>query len=278
MLQKTTNGNIGTGSNDTRRKKAANLIYCTNDYSMFITQTGNREKNSGHVKYLTKAIEDENLLHAQPICVNEKMEIIDGQHRFQAAKTLGLDVYYYIVDGLGIRQTQKLNSKLKNWTVEDYMHSFANDGHNNYIVYRKFYDENSDIIDHNLAQVLLGDYTTYSGGHGQMFKDGEFKIKDYAVALERMEKLRDIHQQLLVIKGVPQRRECMYALLAMFKDPKYNHNRMLQKLAIHPKDVLRVLNKRSEFLVELTKIYNYKAGLVESKSNLNARILLDELV
>lgn len=275
MFNNTTKGKIGTGSNDTH-STVVNTIYNTTNYSMFKTQTGNRTKNKGHVKYLTKSIETENLLHAQPICVNENFEIIDGQHRFEAAVELGVPVYYYQVKGLGIAQTQRLNSKLKNWNAEDFMHSFANSGDSNYIAYRLFHEENCDIIDHNLAQVLLGDYTTFSGAHGQLFKDGKFVVKDWGLATQRMEKLRDIHQQLLVIKGVPERRECMYALLSMFKDENYNHARMLQKLAIHPKDVLRILRRRSDFLVELCEIYNYRAGSEEKKGNMNARLLMFE--
>jgi hypothetical protein len=156
------------------------------------------------------------------------------------------------------------------------MHSFADNGNQAYIAYRLFHEQNCDIIDHNLAQVLLGGYNTYNGAYGQLFKDGKFVVKDWSLAVDRMEKLRDIHHQLLVIKGIPERRECMYALLNIFKDVNYNHSRMLQKLAIHPKDILRILRRRSDFLVELCEIYNYRAGSEEKKSNLNARLLMLE--
>ena len=275
MNKNKNNENIGTICNDTR-STAVNTIYCTKDYSMFKTQTGNRSKNNRHIAELIKSIKLENLLHAQPICVNEQFEIIDGQHRFQAAKEVGSHIYYYQVNGLGIKQTQRLNSNLKNWNADNFMHSFADNGIEAYIAYRLFYEQNCDIIDHNLAQVLLGNYNTYNGVYGQFFKDGNFIIKDWSLAVDHMNKIRDIHQQLLVIKGVPERRECMYALLNMFKDVNYNHSRMLQKLAIHPKDGLRILRRRSDFLVELCEIYNYRAGSEEKKANLNARLLMFE--
>ena len=277
MFNRTTTENIGTGSNDTRRQKEVNKIYSTTNYSKFKSQTGNRVKNTGHVQYLTKSIDQENLLSAAPICVNEKFEIIDGQHRFEAACTLNLPIFYYIVPGLGINQTQRLNSKLRNWGVADFMNSFANNGNQNYLAYRLFHQENKDIIDHNLTQVLLGGYRTYSGTHGQLFKDGKFVVKDMAKAIDRVNKLRDLYQQLKVIRTIPQRRECMYALLMIMDDKTYNHSRMLQKLAIHPKELLMVYNKRTDFVVELCNIYNYHSGREEKKTSIHPRLLMYEI-
>ncbi len=70
------------------------LIEKTKDYHIFKALNFNREKSKRHVQKLKQIILKENLLHIHPIVVNHEMEIIDGQHRLQAAKELDLDVFY----------------------------------------------------------------------------------------------------------------------------------------------------------------------------------------
>lgn len=69
-------------------------IESTIDYSMFKQVGFNKEKNKRHIWKLKNAIQKENLLHLHPILINNLCEIIDGQHRFEAAKELGLPVFY----------------------------------------------------------------------------------------------------------------------------------------------------------------------------------------
>ena len=69
-------------------------IQQTTDYGIFKKVPFNRQKDKNHVKELQKIILKENLLHLHPILINEKMEIIDGQHRLEAAEALGLPIFY----------------------------------------------------------------------------------------------------------------------------------------------------------------------------------------
>ena len=53
----------------------------TKNYSMFTTIGGNRPLNELHLNRLKKSMEEELLI--SPIIVNEKHEVIDGQHRLR---------------------------------------------------------------------------------------------------------------------------------------------------------------------------------------------------
>src|ERR1039458_10319262 len=77
------------------KTKAENTVqlYVTKNYDIFIRMIGNRPINESHVTHLKKKIQDEgNLTSEFPINLNEKMEIIDGQHRIMALKQLGYPV------------------------------------------------------------------------------------------------------------------------------------------------------------------------------------------
>ena len=60
----------------------------TNNYPMFKNMIGNREIKDKNYKKLIRSMSEKQLII--PILVNEKLEIIDGQHRFNACKTLQL--------------------------------------------------------------------------------------------------------------------------------------------------------------------------------------------
>ena len=62
-----------------------NQVIKTNDYNTFKVMPGNRPVNKLHVRRLSKSMEEKHLM--SPILVNEKMQVIDGQHRLEAQKS-----------------------------------------------------------------------------------------------------------------------------------------------------------------------------------------------
>jgi len=103
--------------------KVVNEVKETNDYSMFRTLEGNRHLNKLHVKRLKESFQKAYLL--SPIIVNEKFEIIDGQHRFEAAKQLGVPINFLIAPKYGLKEAQMLNENMKNWKKEDYLNAYC---------------------------------------------------------------------------------------------------------------------------------------------------------
>ena len=114
----------------------------TEDYDSFHRVNGNRSINSTHLKRLKNEIAKQDLLFMNPILVNKRKEIIDGQHRLQAARELNKTVYYITI----INQTQKkilgdihtLNQNRRNWSVEQFMHSYCDLGKPDYRRYYSF--------------------------------------------------------------------------------------------------------------------------------------------
>ena len=82
----------------------------TTDYKRFKFLINNRQTARNHINRLKDAItKNPDILSVQPILVNEKMEIIDGQHRFTAASELGLPIHYTVVKGLDISTARDMN-------------------------------------------------------------------------------------------------------------------------------------------------------------------------
>jgi len=116
--------------------KVVNQVLTTNDYSLFKIIKGNRDVNKLHIKRLVDSFRDEYLL--TPLIVNQNYEIIDGQHRFHAAKELGLSINFIICNDYSLKQVQLLNTNMKNWKKIDYLNTFCDLGYEHYLKFRNF--------------------------------------------------------------------------------------------------------------------------------------------
>lgn len=104
----------------------------TKNYDLFKFVDGNRAINSKHMYNLIESIKKENLLHIRPILVDEKMHILDGQHRFEAAKALGVSIYFIKIKSENHSEILRLNQNNKNWKITDFLnfHSIKNKNKN----------------------------------------------------------------------------------------------------------------------------------------------------
>ena len=68
----------------------------TKNYEMFEYMDSNRKINAGLVERLVKSIKEIGYIESRPIIVNEDMVVIDGQHRLEACKRLGIPVIYQV--------------------------------------------------------------------------------------------------------------------------------------------------------------------------------------
>lgn len=105
------------------------VIYETTDYDMFEKLLGNRDPK--HEKAIIDSINKVGYIF-DPITVNEKYQIIDGQNRLEALRKLGLPVHFSIEKGIGIDECRQMNIGRSNWSTEDYIYSYAEIGSQDY--------------------------------------------------------------------------------------------------------------------------------------------------
>ena len=72
-------------------------VYHTTDYGRFKLLEENRPLDTAHVNKLVHAIKYQNLLDQKPIDVTADFEVIDGQHRLEAARTLNTPIYFRVL-------------------------------------------------------------------------------------------------------------------------------------------------------------------------------------
>ena len=136
------------------------LIHCTHDLSVFKIIDGNRNINLGHVERLVKSIKDNGFLKT-PIIVNKFYEVVDGQHRLEAAKKVNSQIYYIKVDDYDLNTAITLNANSSNWSLIDYVRSYCDLGFKDYIKLNELYESNRDFSLAICAELSTNNIASY---------------------------------------------------------------------------------------------------------------------
>lgn len=164
-------------------------IYTTKDYSRFKKLEGNRGVSTQRVEIIKRSIENVGYV-TNPIIVNEKFEVIEGQGRLQALKELELPVDYIIEDGCGIQQCVALNMRNTNWKLNDFIKSYADRGYMGYqrlcMLMEKY--NNYGIMIFATAVKLISRFDNNQVKNGAL----EISEKEYNDAIDRLDWLNEI--------------------------------------------------------------------------------------
>lgn len=135
---------FGSVSDTNKSKREVNghmplPVHISKDYDKFGFFAENRPINMQHVNNLAKDLLQNNFLRKDPIKVTKDYKIIEGQHRFLAAKRVGAEVYYIIdeddLDPLDTMLTANTNQR--SWTAKDFVHHLAQRGNKDFQVIQK---------------------------------------------------------------------------------------------------------------------------------------------
>ena len=197
-------------------------ILQTFNYSQFKKIKGNREINDRHVNALIKSIEEKGLI-INPAIVNEKMEIVEGQHRLAACEILNLPFYYYVVQGSGINEVTILNQNRKNWGFTEWMNRYASYNNMEYKIYKSLYEKWG--FDHWSRIFLLGRTKGYRSRAGlkDKFYSGTLKIETLEEGKKWAKRIMDVEPYYKNYK----RRAFIQAMIRVFNDKTYNHKTFL---------------------------------------------------
>lgn len=239
--------------------KYTQILKSTN-YNQFKFISGNRQLRTLNLSKLRESMKEKQLI--VPICVNEKFEIIDGQHRFTICKELKLPVYYYIQDGYNLEDVERANRANSNWDINDFLASFIEKGNETYITISDltclFNVMPSDII-RFLAKIKHKSALSVT----EQFKNGTIEITE-------MEKTKayDFFECLEVFKSFNHYNKPKFisSYLELYCHPKYNHSIMETKFDKYSKSLVHCVTK-DEYLEVLTnKIYSM--GKADIKNNI----------
>lgn len=223
-------------------------VHTTTDYFLFKSIDGNRNMSELHLTRLKKSMSENYLFTV--IIVNENYEIIDGQHRFECIKELGLPLNYIVCKGYGLNEVHILNQNAKIWNADDYLEGYCNLNMKDYLVYREF--KRKYRIGHSECMGLLTGVGII-GANYKSFHNGQFKITHLEEATNVME---CVLQCETYYKGA-RRKSFIYTMSKLLKNENFNFSEFIQKLKLQPSALRDCINV-NQYKSLIEEIYNYK--------------------
>ena len=247
-------------------------VFETKNYGMFKRLEGNRDLTS-----VNKIIDSINSVGyiLNPIIVNEKMEVIDGQNRVEALRKLGLPVHYYMVKGATVRTARSLNLGRSNWKPLDYVKSYAESGNESYQLLLKFMDETK--LPLQIAHAIIKKRIINGGGNSKCdIHSGELSVtqKEYIDALniyKYMEACKEALDNIIGSKRVK------YAATAWCLGQKNcDKDRFVKIMNYKYVKIRPVTDGGAEyFLQDITKLYN--SSLKDASKKVNFDVIFRDL-
>ena len=190
--------------------------------------TGNRTVNRSIVNKLKESMTRWGILTAITVTkYGNRYFLVDGQHRYTAAKELGMVIPAIVVPKESLKVIIDLNTIQKNWSLNNYVDFFAS---------------NDDKVLAEPYKTLQNIYNTsglnytalcriYSKGGMVSFKKGELELDNMEFAETFISYLVDILPYVSFAKNA----RFIDAYIRIVKNENYSHRRMLKKLQVNDK-------------------------------------------
>ena len=224
-------------------------IKISKNYNEFTFVKGNRPLSSVHLSKLRKSM-TENFLPV-PIIVNNKMEIVDGQHRFTICKELNIPIHYISGQNWDIDEIRQINSVQKSWGYKDFIKSYMDleKGIAGPYTTLDWFINSYEIPTQVAISILTGN--SLSSTQISDFKTGNLKI-------DNLEWSKSFCNWLVSMKPLWNgwnKRSFVMAMVILDKDRRFNRKQWSKKLMVHSMRMRHCTNI-DDYLDLVEYIYN----------------------
>ena len=245
-------------------------VYVTKDYSIFKRLVGNRDIPESRISKIVESIQTIGWVH-NPIIVNEKMEVIDGQGRLTALQRLKMPVEYIIAEGAGNKECIYMNMNMVNWKLPDFIKSYAEQGNENYqrllSLMQRYANGNLDIISTAVYRISKSKHREIKQGILQLTEE------QYRAAVPRLEYIKPLLDTIDSKKLPGSIVTLMQTLIYYYDYPEVDKNRLIYSVEKYIYNATPwVVNVDCEKEVE--NVYNY--GLSLEKKVFIAHLIKEE--
>ena len=208
---------------ENKTAEKAYSVYVTTDYSKFKRLIGNRDIPEARISKIVESIQSIGWIH-NPIIVNEKMEVIDGQGRLTALQRLKMPVEYIVAPGAGNKECVYMNMNMVNWKLPDFVKSYAEQGNENYQrlvdLMEKYANGNLNIISTAVYRISKAKLRDIKAGVLQLTED------QYKAAIPRLEFIKPLLEKLKEKKLPGSLITLMQTLIYYYDYPEVDKERL----------------------------------------------------
>lgn len=236
-------------------------VFETSEFVFIYAKKNRPIEEAKVVEFMEKFKAGKNFMRELPALIDiNTWEILDGQHRIEACKRLGIPFCYRFTtpnSQLSIDQVTEIQANA-GWKTLDYIHSNIQQKKQSYVVLKRFITR-YNFPPSTAVMLLSGHINDSRKGSLQStgFYQGNLQITDkneeYAHSIAK--KTQEFGE--LGLK-VHTNRNFIAALCSVMKHPEYNHEQMLDRYAKYGHSLFHPQINTELYIKELEKLYNYK--------------------
>lgn len=240
-------------STKTLKPKSDFQVKYTTNLDMFKLMENNRPVNHSRVKKIYQSMVKNGLL-VQPITVNKKMEIVDGQHRYHSSKLSGLGIYYIQVDNYNEEQVVQTNTNSQSWSRKDFLYYYVSKGNRNYIKLGEFMKQFPHFsLTDSMFLLTNGSFTNTKK---EDFNNGNFKVSNYQKGVQWGEFITSLqrffpegYSRTIFVRS-------MISVLRKYEN-EFNTDEFIKKSEIVP-HFYKICGNHGDYVRMIEDIYNFK--------------------
>ena len=248
-------------------------IQFTTNLGMFKISEVNRDfttpRSTRRIKRISQSMKEVGFLPTQPITIAPSGHVVDGQHRLQSAKELGIGVYY-MVDTTIKNSTASIfqaavrqNESQESWSKNDYIKGYVARGNKNYVTLKEFMNEFPMFSMTECMMFLQNSGTKHcskvSFSQGLFQVENLEKAKQWATDILQLEPyFKDGYNSSVFVRTM---------LTIMEKEPNFSWDNFIHKVKLRPSMIHRCGDKKS-YSMMIEDLYNYR-----NREKLNLRLM-----
>lgn len=229
------------------------ILQSANNYQLFCRNKEQRPLNSRHVARIRESMRRHGFRPSKPIqCyqLHGKLVVVDGHHRLEAAKELGIAVYYVVEDESAQLSMLDENVTVLKWSTRDTVEQWAKRGKRDYQRLLDYVDSGIPLVE--AASLLAGQS---AGSHNVVPKlsDGSFVIKTtaHADAIVSIINLSATNKTLCHRQFIQALSLCLWVSVfdvQLFKDRAARNLHMIPRCS-----------NVDDFLTSIEDVYNFRS-------------------
>lgn len=226
-------------------------IFETYDYDIFHFIDENREIDIANKAKIKKSFKRKALL--VPIWVNSEYGIVDGQHRYEIRKELGLPIIFYIDDDY--EDEDLANAQISSsWKNKDYLNKGVKQKNENYLWYSNFCKKHGMVLG-NAEKILIA-----CSNESQDKIRNDLKNGSLVITKEVRESMDEVVEALEDFSFFSCYKSSSFisAFVKLYFYDKYNHMTMKSKLRSRGNSIKKMSSWKDYLDLLTEQVYNFK--------------------
>lgn len=241
------------------------MIQITSNYQLFKPFFLNRGIQKRNLQLIKESLSKDNLLYLHPIIVTNDYEILDGSHRFEAAKLLNIPIHFIQLPKMPLEQLINMlisfNFNMSKWGTFQFLQLYCKLNKKEYLEFKEFQEHFK--LDSHLA-LPISKLREKARNVNPIFRKGDYVFEDkekiYTITRNALEFIETGKQMLLYTSNSPyMTRHYFYAYGKLMESVEnFSQQKMLTQLNSFGIKLIPSPNL-SIYYTQLSNLYNKRA-------------------